>query len=119
MTRNGLSIAKLSNGLSATDVPAWQDQLRRAMFDSVKESDITEIVANMVKRAKDGDSQACRMVFEYVMGGNKAPQSVTQNNVLVDARDVEPTTHRPGTRGKLDVMARRAARGEPLNAAGD
>ena len=53
--------------------------LREAVFNGISEGDVKEIVQNLVQRAKDGDPQAVRSVFEYVLGGRNAPESITQN----------------------------------------
>lgn len=95
------------------EVASWQARLREAMFDGIKEQDVKDIVASLVQRAKDGDAQATRMVFEYLLGGARGASTV--NNVQINAPlPASPTRHRGGTRGKLSVLAARAANGEQL-----
>lgn len=99
------------------DVPAWMAKMRAAMFNAVKESDITEIMAGVVERAKKGDAQAVKIVMEYIVGANKPPHS--QTNVLIQQSDAPqpaaPTRARIGTRAKVEVMAERARNGQSLH----
>ncbi|MEO1619141.1 MAG: hypothetical protein AAFV88_25040 [Planctomycetota bacterium] len=51
-----------------------------AIYDSIDESDIAEIVKNQVAKAKAGDAKAIQFVFGHVLGTNR---SLTVNNTLV------------------------------------
>jgi hypothetical protein len=86
------------------------ERLRMAMLDGISETDVKEIIANLVARAKQGDRTALKFVFEYVLGGAKPLQMVNQKIVLKMPR--QRTAAMQGTRRKLGVMQRRIAAGE-------
>lgn len=95
-------------------VPAWMASLREAAFNAIKEDDIKAIVQKQVEKAKEGDPQAVKLVFDLFLKGG--PQSVTQNNLIIEA-DVppeEPTRAIRGSRDKVQVMAERARSGKAL-----
>jgi hypothetical protein len=98
-------------------VAPWVQKLRAAMFDAITETDIQEIVKNLVKRAKDGDPGAVKMLFDYVLGGRQASTQAatieTQNNLILPPP--RPTRARPGSRQKVLAMAERAQKGLSLN----
>ena len=103
-------MTKLANIPTGSDIAIWQAKLRAVVFDAVKESDIKEMMQALVGAAKRGDPAACKLVFDYVLGGTKG--TFTQNNVRVE---LAPTSARQGTRDKVAIMAKRAANGQPLH----
>ena len=103
----------MRENLPAPSVGDWMQKLRAAMFDAVKEAEIKEICEGLVKRAKEGDAQATRMLFEYVLGGSRGPQVVTQNNYTIRAPK-KRTKALPGETQKLTVLQKRAAAGVEL-----
>jgi hypothetical protein len=64
-------------------VGAWADKLRQAAFDAVKESDMTDLMGSLMKRAKDGDNNAAKLVLNYLTGGGAPPaaEAVTPEQV--------------------------------------
>lgn len=58
-----------------------QGQLRQAIFDSINESDVAEIVKKQVDKAKDGDSKSLEFVMKYVLGFGQ-PVTLQQINVM-------------------------------------
>lgn len=99
----------------APDVPAWQAQLKAAAFDAISESDVQDIVKAMVAKAKTGDANAVKMVFELLL--NPKPTTAIQNNVFVPPAPPPATiSHsRPGSSAKILELQARAERGEELH----
>lgn len=60
-------------------------KLRLALYDAVKESDVTEIMHNLVAKAKQGDAQAVKTVFDYLLGA-KTQQQINVTRVNLDSR---------------------------------
>ena len=114
-------MAKKRRSLINSDSPLAEEQtmqarLRAAVFDGVSEGDVAEVVQGITKRAKDGDPQALKYFFEYVLGGKLAPQNATQNNFYLGSDDDEDPEDQLGDAAdRLEVMSFRAARGLPLN----
>jgi hypothetical protein len=52
----------------ASAVKDWMMGLRQALFDAVSEADVREIAANLVKKAKEGDLSATKLLLTYVVG---------------------------------------------------
>lgn len=46
----------------------WAEKLRAAAFDAVGETDIKEILAKQVEKAKAGDAAAAKFVLQYLTG---------------------------------------------------
>ena len=65
---------------AANNLPAMADKLRQAMFDGIKESDIKDIVANLVEKAKKGDKTALKFIFDYMLAVPR-PDTAVQVNV--------------------------------------
>lgn len=80
------------------------------MFDGVKESDVTEVVQKIVERAKEGDGQATKMLFEYVLGGTVRSQSIEQHNHYhVRGGEKGEAIDAPvGSKERIEQMRRRA-----------
>lgn len=65
-----MSKSKLISHSSLSDVvPAHIRAMREAVSGAVSADDIKEIVQKQVQRAKEGDSQAIKFVFDYCVGG--------------------------------------------------
>lgn len=65
----------------AVGVGDWMLKLRQALFDAVKEADVKEIAEGLVKRAKEGDMAATRLLLTYVAGG--AQPTIKINKAMV------------------------------------
>lgn len=64
---NSLSLGKARTQTPApTGIGAWAEKLRMAAFEGIKESDVTEIVAAQVQKAKEGDPKAIKFVMEMI-----------------------------------------------------
>lgn len=50
------------------EVGCWQEAMRTALYDGVKESDIGEIVRGVVAKAKKGDLKAAEFLFRWTIG---------------------------------------------------
>lgn len=99
-------------------VAGWQAELRQAAFNSVNAGDVAEIVKAIVAKAKHGDPQSCKMVFEYLLGGKggAATPAIAVNNVQMNyggpaAGDIAAL---PIRQAKLDRLRDRASNGEAL-----
>jgi len=57
-----------------------QGKLRQAIFDSITEQDVAEIVRKQVLKAKNGDEQSLQFVMRYVLGFGQPP-AIQQINV--------------------------------------
>ena len=66
------------------DEDTFQARLRQAVFDGVRESDVTEVVKSIVEKAKQGDAQATRTFFDYILGGKTKPTNITVHNHFAD-----------------------------------
>lgn len=75
--KNSLILSEIAG--QVPEEQAYQSKLRTAVYDAVGESDVTEIVQGITKRAKEGDAKAIGQFFDYVMGG-KQNVKLVQNN---------------------------------------
>ncbi len=111
-----------ANGQAAplATLPNWMMAMRQAAMDAISEKDVKAIVRSQIDKAKQGDRNALRFVFDYVLGGQQMRGATfVQNNNYGDASPNQPTTARPGTTRKLGAMRRRAEAGLPLTADDD
>lgn len=46
----------------------WAEALRKAAYDGVRETDISEIMGVLILKAKEGDMKAARFVLDYLTG---------------------------------------------------
>jgi hypothetical protein len=99
-------------------VADWQLRMRRALFEAVSEDDIREIVEGLVRKAKDGDLQATRMLLTFVLGSSsvnvKQAVIVQEHGGALAPLPAPPVRVLPGTADKVEAMARRAANGQEL-----
>lgn len=101
-------------------VVGWQADLRQAAYNALNGDDVKQIVEAIVKKAKQGDPQACKMVFEYLLGGKGSPGAPaspsTVNNVQVNYTG--PTKDSPAAKpirqARLEHLRERASNGEAL-----
>lgn len=76
-------------------LPPWVLALREAAQKHVKATDIEEIVKKQVDLAKQGNKDAIKFVFDYVLGGNSMKGATfVQNNY-------GPEPERPAAGGKI------------------
>lgn len=61
-------------------------QLRSALLDAVSEDDVREVIAAMVKKAKDGDMAAARILFDRCLGPPVAADIVARIEALEDKK---------------------------------
>lgn len=100
--------------------------LRTAILEGITSDDIKIMVAKQVEKAKEGDKDALRFVFDYVLGGKSAgaPSKLIQNNNYygkgskdIDGEVPSPAIRSsapPGSPEKLTDMADRLRRGVEL-----
>lgn len=94
-----------------------QAKLRAAVFNGVSESDVKDVIAAIVKRSKEGDPQALKYFFEYILGGSAQVVNLTQHNHHY-VGDM-PVDAAPGSLEKIEAMRRRAEKGLPLTSPND
>lgn len=101
---------------SVQDIQDWQARLRTALFEAVSEDDVREIAEGLVAKAKAGDLSATRMLFNFVMGGSgvHVKNAVIMHGGSPAPLPSPPVPALPGTREKLDAMARRAQEGRSV-----
>lgn len=63
-----------------------QAKLRAAIYDGIGEADVAEIVRETVARAKKGDQQSLKWVFDYFLGAQLTPAKV-ENHLHVECHD--------------------------------
>jgi hypothetical protein len=95
---NSLSLVAME-GEILPEEQCYQAMLRNAVYDGVKEADVTEIVKGIVERAKAGDPAATKLFFDQSLGAKTKPTSITVNNHFEDAEQAERLT-RGGKRSR-------------------
>jgi hypothetical protein len=83
-TNNTLSLVAMEGQLLPEE-QCYQAQLRAAVYDGVKESDVKEIVQGIVQRAKEGDASAQKLFFDQILGAKTKPTQIVVNNHFTDA----------------------------------
>lgn len=96
---------KNANSLKIADVDAviakqqsivsWQTELRMACYDAIQAEDVQEIVANQVKKAKEGDSTAIKFVMGQLLGSGQ-PVTINQVQVVTDVAGAARIAQRNG-----------------------
>ena len=77
-----ISISEVEDSIAReSSTVSMQGKLRQAIFDSINESDVAQIVAKQVEKAKQGDDAALQFVMKYVLGFGK-PTTLQQINVI-------------------------------------
>lgn len=109
---------KVTDLVPVDPVVGWQAELRQAAFNALNASDVKEIVQAIVTKAKQGDPQACKMVFEYLLGGKGSPAAPAThvNNLQVNLAGPAPgdTAALPIRQAKIDRLRERASNGQAL-----
>lgn len=90
-------------------LPPWVMKMRQAAMDAISENDIKAIVQAQVERAKKGDANALKFIFDQVLGGAELKGATFVQNVYQGdgERPDKPTAARPGSAEKIEVMRRR------------
>ena len=104
--------------IPSQSLPPWLDLMRKAAMEEITVADVKDIIRSQVKLAKTGNPQATKFIFEQVLGGSVMKGATFVQNVFSDRPD-KPTKSLPGTKDKLNTMARRAAARRPLYEDGD
>jgi hypothetical protein len=73
--------------LAPIGVGDWAAKLRAATFNAVNETDMTEVMQAVVKRAKLGDLAAAKLLLDYMAGGRQG--NVRQTIVVQSAARTE------------------------------
>ena len=76
----------------------YQSRLRAAASGSVSESDVAEVVAGIVARAKTGDKTAIEQFFRDVLGSGNRPTKIVNNLVVADVETGARIAKRNGHR---------------------
>ena len=83
---------------------AMQLKLRQAMFDSIKEDDIADIIKKQVEKAKAGDQASLQFVMKYVLGFGQ-PTTLQQLNIITT--DVATAAKMAKTASREHISVRR------------
>jgi nitrogen regulatory protein PII len=83
--KNSSLAIKAIQGELLPDEQTYQAKLRSAIYDGVKEADVSEIIKGIVEKAKSGDPGAQKMFFDYVLGAKTAPTTINVNNHFANA----------------------------------
>ena len=83
----------MSGEIDRASIVAWQTELRIAVFDAVKASDIREILRAQIEKAKNGDARAAEFVLRYCVG---TPTVRVDQRVQVDRAAPSATGDGPG-----------------------
>jgi hypothetical protein len=78
VNRNSFALSQLESDQLPEHL-TYAAQLRAAAAKAVSTEDVTTIVQNVVKRAKEGDEKAMRFLFDAVLGANQ-PVTLKQVN---------------------------------------
>lgn len=78
--KNSSLILKAVEGQIVPEEQTFQCQLRQAVFNGVNEDDVSDVVKQIVAKAKAGDTSAQKMFFEYVLGNKTKPTQIVVNN---------------------------------------
>lgn len=101
--RNTLSLTAIEGELLPEEV-TYQAQLREAAFNGITEQDVSDVVKQIVAKAKGGDPKAQQLMFDYLLGAKTKPSKIEIHN------------HYPQTSaGEHVELAARAARARRLN----
>ncbi len=76
-----MTLSQVEQNMQRTaDTLAMQSTLRQAIFNSITEDDIAELVKRQVDKAKSGDEKSLQFVMKYVLGYGQ-PITLQQINV--------------------------------------
>jgi hypothetical protein len=84
-------------------VVSWQAAMRLALFNGVTQADMTEIIQNVVKKAKAGDIKAADFLFRWTIG-QQAAVEVELHQTIVNP---------PPTQQMVDITDRRPSDPSP------
>ena len=74
---NSLKLDDVRRTLPTLDAAAaCAQKLKEAMFGGITETDMADIMKNLVKKAKEGDLKATKVLFDTVVKAQPAPQPV-------------------------------------------
>ncbi|HUX16240.1 MAG TPA: hypothetical protein VMW52_07185 [Phycisphaerae bacterium] len=101
-------------------VPPWIQRMREMSQKHLTEDVVESIVVGQIERAKKGDRNAIRFVFDQLMGG-QALRGATfvQNNYGGDFCEPPDKPLPPKGPARIEAMRRRAEQRRPLTDLGD
>jgi hypothetical protein len=78
--KNNSLIISAIDGEIMPEEQTFQASLRQAIFDGVSQADVTGVVKAIMAKAKEGDVQAQKMMFDYILGAKTKPTSINVTN---------------------------------------
>ena len=66
-----------------SEMLSMQMELRQAIFNSITDADVVEIIKKQVEKAKEGDERSLQFVMKYVLGFG-TPVTLQQINIHGD-----------------------------------
>lgn len=85
--------------------------LRQALFDGVTEADVAEIAQGLVKKAKEGDLAATKLLLSYLVGGVAAGGGGTTIKNFGELTLVNEAGRPPKSKKKLPLLDGRITNG--------
>lgn len=83
--RNTLSLAAIAGELLPEE-QTYQHQLNAAIYNALGEQDVQDVVKQIVKKAKEGDPQAQKLFFDYLLGAKTKPTTIQIHNHYPDVQ---------------------------------
>lgn len=81
--RNSLSLTAIEGQLLPEE-ETYQSQLRAAVFNGISESDVSDVVKQIVAKAKAGDAASQKLFFDYLLGAKTKPTQINIHNHYPD-----------------------------------
>jgi len=100
--RNTLSLTAIEGQLLPEE-ETYQASLRAAVFNGISETDVADVVKQIVAKAKGGDSHAQKLFFDYLLGAKTKPTQINIHNHYPDVVSA-------GRKVEADARAARAKR---------
>lgn len=80
--KKGLILREVEESFAdQSDALAMQGRLRQAIFSSISEQDVAEMIKKQVEKAKAGDEKSLQFIMKYALGYGQ-PVTLQQVNVI-------------------------------------
>lgn len=91
-------------------IAAMTTRLRSAMFDSISEADVSQIMKKVVEKAKEGDAKAAQTVMDYLLGGKANINFKQVNQQIIRNPDIRQQQQDD----QVDITVKQIIRLEPV-----
>lgn len=110
--RSTLSLRNVEGHLMPDEL-TYQAKLRAAMSGIVSESDVQDVVKQIVAKAKEGNRDAQKMFFDYLIGVKNAPTKISVHNHYPDVSSAGASVEREA-RAALEKKLAQRRNGHPV-----